>query len=58
MESKRKNRIDSILEQDSDALTKVRQIIHMGLDEDEAEELVSRYQLGQMSAQYYERLDE
>lgn len=49
--------IGKILTSDVDALSKVRQLVHLGMDEEDADELVERYQIGQMAPVYYERID-
>ena len=48
---------ENILTSDLDALSKVRKLVHLGMDEEEADELVERYQIGQAAPVYYERLD-
>ncbi len=53
----RERRVDEILESNTDALSKVQQIMRLGVDEEDAEEIVSRQQLGLGSPVYYERLD-
>ncbi len=52
-----KTEIDQILTSQKDPLTKVRQLMHLGVQEEEASELVEQYQIGQAMPVYYERLD-
>lgn len=54
---RRERAIEEILLSNALATTKVKQIQSLGVDEDEAEVLVSQYQAGQMAPVYYERLD-
>jgi hypothetical protein len=49
--------IEEVLLSERDPVSKVQEIMHLGLEEEEANELVSRYQIGQMSPVYYERLN-
>jgi hypothetical protein len=49
--------VEEILLSQRDPVSKVQQIMKLGLEEEEANELVSRYQIGQMSPVYYERLN-
>ncbi len=53
----RENQVEDILTSQKDPLTKVREMIHLGMEEEEATQLVERYQIGQMGPVYYERLD-
>ena len=50
-------RLDEILFAKTDALTKVRQIMKLGFDEEVADEIVERHQTGSQAPVYYERLD-
>ncbi len=54
LEQERK--IEEVLLSQRDPVTKVQQIMKLGLEEEEANELVARYQIGQMTPVYYERL--
>jgi hypothetical protein len=45
-----------VLLSERDPVTKVQQIMRLGLEEEEANELVARYQIGQLTPVYYERL--
>ncbi|MBW3538446.1 hypothetical protein KY386_03050 [Candidatus Parcubacteria bacterium] len=56
-ELKQEKKIEETLLSDRDPVTKVRQMMRLGLDEDEANELVARFQIGQMAPVYYERLE-
>jgi hypothetical protein len=55
-ESERQRRVDELLFADIEPVAKVRRIMRLGLDEDEATSLVSRQQSGQGVPVYYERL--
>lgn len=46
----------SILKTDSDPLSKVRQIMRLGFEEEVADDMVERYLLGQPAPVYYEQL--
>jgi hypothetical protein len=54
LEQERK--IEEVLLSERDPVTKVQQIMRLGLEEEEANELVARYQIGQLTPVYYERL--
>lgn len=48
--------IDQVLGLDVDPITKVQQLVDMGLDEEASARIVERYQIGQQSVVYYEQL--
>lgn len=52
----REELVEQVLLSSLDPVSKVRRIIALGLDEEEASDLVERYQIGQMTPVYYERL--
>jgi hypothetical protein len=54
---KRERQLEEILLSDDVPITKVRKIMAMGVDETDAEDIVSSYQAGQNAPVYYERLD-
>ena len=49
--------MEEILLSERDPVTKVKNIMALGIDEDEAYEIVEKYQIGQMQPLYYERLE-
>ncbi len=53
----RERQIEEVLMSQRDAVTKVRRLVKLGVEEEEADEIVGRYQTGQMSPVYYERLE-
>jgi hypothetical protein len=58
----REKRMEEILFSDAEPVRKVQDLIRIGLDDETAEEVVRRYQLGQhepthYEPAYYERLD-
>ncbi len=53
----REKKLEEVLLSDSDPVTKVKQITGLGFDEDDAEEVVRRYQVGQKMPVYYEQLE-
>lgn len=53
----REKKLEEILLSDLDPVTKVKQITGLGFDEDDAEEVVRRYQVGQHAPVYYEQLE-
>lgn len=53
----RERKIETILLSDELPITKVQHIMQLGLDEEAADELVDRYQIGQAAPVYYETLD-
>jgi len=52
----RRQLIEQVLALDDDPIAKVRQLIRMGVDEEDATNIVERYQIGQRSVVYYEQL--
>lgn len=50
--------IEEVLKSDLDPVSKVRQIMGFGVEEDVANDLVYQYQMGKMTPAYYERLEE
>jgi hypothetical protein len=52
-----KEEVEEILLSSLDPVSKVRRIMALGVEEEEANELVERYQIGQMTPVYYERLN-
>jgi hypothetical protein len=50
-------RLDEILFSNSDALSKVQNIIKLGFDAEVADEIVERHLAGTRTPVYYERLD-
>lgn len=54
---RRDRRIEEILVSDNTPIGKVQLIMQLGVGEEAADELVERYQIGQMAPVYYERLD-
>lgn len=50
-------RLEDVLYSDTDPVSKVQQIVDLGYDEEVASEIVERYQIGQHTPVYYERLD-
>jgi hypothetical protein len=53
----REREIEQILVSSMDPISKVKRLMALGLEEDEAEEMVDNYQLGLAAPTYYERLD-
>lgn len=51
------SQVEGILFSDANPLVKVQRIIRLGVDEEEAETLVSRHQIGQTTPIYYEHLE-
>lgn len=49
-------KLERVLISSHDAITKVRQIMTLGFDQEVAEDIVERHQLGQQMPVYYERL--
>ncbi len=54
----RENAVEGVLGSEDTPLNKVQRIMHMGIEEETAEFLVERYQIGQVTPVYYEMLDE
>lgn len=54
---RRERAIEEILLSDREPVSKVQEIMTLGIAEDEANDLVERYQIGQMAPVYYERLE-
>ena len=52
----RRQLIEQVLALDDDPISKVRQLVRMGVDEEEASVIVERYQIGQRTVVYYEQL--
>jgi len=50
-------RLEEILFSNTDAVSKVQQIIRLGFDPEVADEIVERHQIGTQAPVYYERLD-
>lgn len=50
-------KVEEALLSDKDPVSKVRQMMKLGMDEEEANEVVARYQIGQAAPVYYERLE-
>jgi hypothetical protein len=48
---------EEVLVSNLDPITKVQRLIDMGYDEENAHELVERYQIGALQPVYYERLE-
>ena len=48
--------IEQIVMSDDEPVAKVQKLIRLGLDEEDATDIVSSYQLGQASAVYYEHI--
>lgn len=48
--------IEDILFSDEDPIAKVQEMVKMGFDEEVANDIVERYQIGQSSVIYYEQL--
>lgn len=53
----RERDMEQILLSEQDPVSKVKKIMGLGVDEEEAHEIVERYQIGQMAPVYYERLE-
>ncbi len=53
----RRKLVEQILTANKDALSKVRELVHLGMDEEDADDMVEQYQIGQSQPVYYERLD-
>lgn len=49
--------LEKVLVSGLDPVTKVQRIMDLGVEEDEANDMVEKYQLGQMAPVYYERLN-
>lgn len=56
VQTKERVRVEDILASKHDPITKVRQMMALGIGEEVAEDIVERYQLGQQIPVYYERL--
>lgn len=54
----REREIEGILLSEETPLTKVQRIMHLGVEEETAEFLVERHQIGQATPVYYEMLDD
>ena len=54
---RREKQTEEILMSRLNPMEKVKQLMHMGLDEEDADEVVEKYQMGQMVPVYYEKLD-
>lgn len=54
---KREREMEEILLSSQDPVSKVKNIMGLGVEEEEAHEMVERYQIGQMAPVYYERLE-
>jgi hypothetical protein len=54
----REREIEGILLSEDTPLNKVQRIMHLGVEEETAEFLVDRHQIGQATPVYYEMLDE
>lgn len=52
----REREIEEILLSQDTPISKVQHIMQLGIEEEAAEELVERYQIGQTAPVYYERL--
>jgi hypothetical protein len=50
-------RLEEILFSNISPVAKTQQIVKMGFDQEIAEEIVTRYQIGQHAPVYYERID-
>ncbi len=50
-------RLEEILFSDLDPVSKVQEIVDLGFDNEVADEIVARYQIGQHTPVYYERLE-
>ncbi len=50
-------RLESILLSDLTPTAKVQKIVALGMNEEEAEEVVRRYQIGEKMPVYYEQLE-
>lgn len=50
--------IEGVLGSEDSPINKVQRIIHLGVDEEAADFLVERHQIGQSMPVYYETLDE
>jgi hypothetical protein len=50
-------RLEEILFANADAATKVQQVMRLGFDEEIAEELVERHEIGSQMPVYYETLE-
>lgn len=50
-------RLEEILFSNTDAVSKVQQIVRLGFDPEVADELVERHQVGSQMPAYYETLD-
>lgn len=53
----KEKKLEEVLLSDMDPVTKVKRITGLGFDEDDAEEVVRRYQVGQKMPVYYEQLE-
>jgi hypothetical protein len=53
---RRERDLERVLVSGLDPVTKVQRIMDMGVEEDEANDMVEKYQIGQMAPVYYERL--
>lgn len=54
--SRNKRMIEDILFSGEDPIAKIQQIVSLGVDEDQAIDVVERYQSVQLEPTYYERL--
>lgn len=48
--------IEEILWRDEDPIAKVQELVDLGMAEEEADEVVERYQIGQLGPVFYEQL--
>jgi len=51
-----KRQIEAVLGRDEDPIAKVQNLVKLGLDEADADEVVERYQIGQLGQIFYEQL--
>lgn len=48
--------VEAILWRDDDPISKVQQLVDLGMTEEDADDIVERYQIGQSAVVYYEQL--
>ncbi|HSX15123.1 MAG TPA: hypothetical protein VLE72_04470 [Candidatus Saccharimonadales bacterium] len=48
--------VEDVLARDEDPIAKVQDIVDLGFDEEVANDIVERYQIGQSQVVYYEQL--
>jgi hypothetical protein len=51
------DKVEAILDSNKDALSKVRELVKLGMEEEQADYVVGQRQMGQDLPVYYERLD-